>query len=705
MAITKTMHMKASARGKIDINLEHALNYIMQPKKLGKANLVGGVNCLPEMAYEQMKATKKMFGKTGGRQGYHFVISLKPGEGTPEIMYDIAMRYVEEAFKGEYEAVVAVHKDKEHLHAHIIINSVNMVTGYKFQYRDGDWKYKYQPITNKLCEEYGLHITPAEYSEEPKNVVRPQWEYEKDMCVLIKEHVNFCAMQAESMPHFLYLLKSLGYEVKDGVHIAVKADGMKHFRRRDTLSENFTKENLDILIKYSEQGRGFYHRTSNVGYILSSHRRLTPIQRRCCTRIYHRYKAEKQPFRYHTATLQKQIKIMQQLQEEYNFLYKYNVKDMDELLTLHKQVDDEIANLTKQQDKLYKVRYSQKRKCKTEAEQEAYDETENYYRKELERIKSRKKELRQEKKVTARCIYREIDRSELLREGRLEELVPVGDMSENLDEQKEWIVPENPYVDKSVVQRDGNDDIEDKPIGVADENMRTEVMTPGADVDIDTVGETVGTMDGLAIDYADKSTHTDKQTDMNADGIYDYYAVDVVEASAVGEEIEVIFDEKLPNNKADYMKLDDSKKAELFYKNGYFDGSDAYGTRVMNYLKSIGYSDSSGDIIDEAMNVQNIYVQMEKELFIKLELDRISDRLTVRGLAYSDINYMTISEQTQVLQIGNLTYSDGMSVYRKVLEKAGVKKEFDEIYLDFDRIYEESGRLQDKEEKKWEKRR
>ena len=125
----------------------------------------------------------------------------------------------------------------------------------------------------------------------------------------------------------------------------------------------------------------------------------------------------------------------------------------------------------------------------------------------------------------------------------------------------------------------------------------------------------------------------------------------------------------------------------------------------MNYLKSIGYSDSSGDIIDEAMNVQNIYGQMEKELFIKVELDRISDRLTVRGLAYSDINYMTISDQAQVLQIGNLTYSDGMSVYRKVLEKAGVKKDFDEIYQDFDRIYEESGRLQDKEEKKWEKRR
>ena len=98
MAITKMMHMKASSKARIDIHLEHSINYILQPKKLGEANLAGGINCLPEMAYQQMKATKQMFGKTGGRQGYHFVISLKPGEGTPEIMYDIAMQFAEEAF-------------------------------------------------------------------------------------------------------------------------------------------------------------------------------------------------------------------------------------------------------------------------------------------------------------------------------------------------------------------------------------------------------------------------------------------------------------------------------------------------------------------------------------------------------------------------------------------------------------------------------
>lgn len=100
MAITKTMHMKASGKGNVGIHLEHAINYILQTKKLGNSNLTGGINCLPDSAYEQMKATKQMFGKAGGRQGYHFVISLKPGEGTPEEMYDIAMRFAERAFGG-----------------------------------------------------------------------------------------------------------------------------------------------------------------------------------------------------------------------------------------------------------------------------------------------------------------------------------------------------------------------------------------------------------------------------------------------------------------------------------------------------------------------------------------------------------------------------------------------------------------------------
>ena len=312
MAITKMMHMKASSKARIDIHLEHSINYILQPKKLGEANLAGGINCLPEMAYQQMKATKRMFGKTGGRQGYHFVISLKPGEGTPEIMYDIAMRFAEEAFAGEYEAVVAVHTDREHLHAHIIINSVNMVTGYKFQCRDGDWKYKFQPITNKLCEEYGLHITPAEYSKEPKNMARPQWEREQAFSEWIKQDALFCAISAENMEHFIFLLEKLGFEVKRGKYIAVKVPGMKRFKRLDTISEDLSRESLEAMFRYGDASlASLVNRTTALLPVRKTV--LTPYQRRCYARMYRLRLAEKKRFTYKSAYLYEQIRKMHEL--------------------------------------------------------------------------------------------------------------------------------------------------------------------------------------------------------------------------------------------------------------------------------------------------------------------------------------------------------------------------------------------------------
>ena len=82
---------------------------------------------------------------------------------------------------------MAVHTDTEKIHAHIVLNSVNMVTGYKFQYKKGDWKRIYQPITNKLCADYGLSIVPSEYSREPSNVPRNEFQRNMKFHDLIRE--------------------------------------------------------------------------------------------------------------------------------------------------------------------------------------------------------------------------------------------------------------------------------------------------------------------------------------------------------------------------------------------------------------------------------------------------------------------------------------------------------------------------------------
>lgn len=87
-----------------------------------------------------------MFGKMDKRQGYHIIISFPTGEATEEQAFEITRRFAEEFLGEKYEVVYFVYTDKEHKHGHIIWNSVDMQTGRKYEYKKGDWKYKYSQL-------------------------------------------------------------------------------------------------------------------------------------------------------------------------------------------------------------------------------------------------------------------------------------------------------------------------------------------------------------------------------------------------------------------------------------------------------------------------------------------------------------------------------------------------------------------------------
>lgn len=595
MAITKMMHMKASSKARIDIHLEHSIQYILQPKKLGEANLAGGINCLPDMAYKQMKATKQIFGKTGGRQGYHFVISLKPGEGTPEIMYDIAMRFAKEAFAGEYETVVAVHTDKAHLHAHIVINSVNMVTGYKFQCRDGDWKYKFQPITNKLCEEYGLHITPAEYSKEPKNMARPQWEREQVFSEWIKQDALFCAISAENMEHFIFLLEKLGMEVKQGKYIAVKVSGMKRFKRLDTISEDFSRENLEAMFKYGDAS--LVAPVNHTMPLITVRKAvLTPYQRKCYARMYRLRLAERKRFTYKPAYLYEQIRKMHELQEEYLVVAKYDVKSFVDLVHLKfrlQRVDEEMCKVQKE---LYRDRASQKRACKTAEDLVFFKASEENYRDKLEQIKLQKKDNYKKLKAVERCLER--DGTEL--DVELEYRIPVDDMVDLTDVEKD-AVPGNPYrVQEDVVAADliTESFVEAITEAVAEDEIIEEVE---ADVETATV-DVSAELETLVVEDAMVA-----ETD-----------IDEAEGVAPGPENDEVQKTdgtmRLPSDRAEYMRMNVAEKVRCYL----FDdkGTDAAFEMVRAYFEKIGMDTSFHSVYEESKLLADYYEKQKVEEFI-----------------------------------------------------------------------------------------
>lgn len=678
MAITKMMHMKASSKARIDIHLEHSINYILQPKKLREANLAGGINCLPEMAYRQMKATKRMFGKTGGRQGYHFVISLKPGEGTPEIMYDIAMRFAEEAFAGEYEAVVAVHTDREHLHAYIIINSVNMVTGYKFQCRDGDWKYKFQPITNKLCEEYGLHITPAEYSKEPKNMARPQWEREQAFSKWIKQDALFCAISAENMEHFIFLLEKLGFEVKQGEHIAVKVPGMKRFKRLDTFSEDLSRESLEAMFRYGDASLASpVNRTTAL--LPARKVVLTPYQRKCYTRMYRLRLAEKKRFTYKSAYLYEQIRKMHDLQEEYLVVVKYDVKSYGDLFRLKlrlQQVDEELCKARKE---MYRDRGLQKRSCKTAEDLEFFEASEDDYRERLEQIKLQKKDNRKKLKAVERCL----ERDGSLLEAELEMRIPVDDTVDLVDVEKDE-VPGNPYrvqedveVENTALDEAVEADVITEPEfeAIVDDELETEAETfaETAVTGVETVGKT-------AVTNAESVVETD--IDVMAES---------VESSLQNDDIreygEMV---RLPSDKADYMRMSVAEKVRCYP----FDdkGTDGAFDMVRTYFEKIGMDTSFDSVYEETKLLTDYYEKQKEEEFIQEKIEQIIGVMKLLGLDAGNLAEYSTDVLSKVFNLGDMEYFAGMKLFNRVIDRLSINMDRQRRYEVFDRIYEEGMR-------------
>lgn len=694
MAITKMMHMKASSKARIDIHLEHSIQYILQPKKLGGANLAGGINCLPDMAYQQMKATKQMFGKTGGRQGYHFVISLKPGEGTPQIMYDIAMRFAKEAFAGEYETVVAVHTDKAHLHAHIVINSVNMVTGYKFQCRDGDWKYKFQPITNKLCEEYGLHITPAEYSKEPKNVSRPQWEREQVFSEWIKQDVLFCAISAENMEHFIFLLEKLGMEVKQGKHIAVKVPGMKRFKRLDTISEDFGRENLEAMFRYGSAAE--VRAVSHISSALPAKRAVfTPYQRKCYARMYRLHLADRKRFTYKSAYLYEQIRKMHELQEEYLVVVRYDVKSFADLLHLKfrlQQVDEELC---KAQKEMYRNRSLQKRACKTAEDLEFFEASESDYRERLEQLKFQKKDNLKKLKAVERCFKR--DGTE--QDAELEYRIPVDDMVELADIEKDE-VPENPYREKSNAAQVRNieESIREAAADIVDIGEAAETTGEvtesflANEMDVTEKIEAVNANDEVKLGIVVSDLETDAEDmQLHEKAVAEDFGVVTSEFSEADLECKYTSEEAerscLPENKADYMRMTVAEKAACYP----FDimGTAAAFDMVKDYFARIGMDTDFNSVYEEMKLLTDYYEIQKAEEFIREKAEQVIKNIELQGIVADSLERYAPDVLAEAFGLDNLDYSAGVKLFRRVLDRLDVKMSQWEQYEMFDRIYQE----------------
>ena len=392
MAITKILNIMESEGRNPVTHLKNALEYIQNPDKTEECILVGGINCLPDTAFEQMEETKNIFHKTGKRQGYHVIISFSPEEKvTAEQAMYVLEHFAKDVLGDDYEAVYAVHTDREHMHGHLIWNSVSMTTGKKYNSPKGNWKNHFQPITNKYCDELGLSIMPAEYSRNPKNISRGKWEKEMSMKEIILRDAKMCAYAAGNVEHFKYLMKRLGYVFKKDAWMEVQAPGFRYYHKLAKLDEMFSEDMLRHHVDMPWMVKPYFYSSD----IRGLHRaKLSSFQKKFYAKLYRLRIVEQKRFVVGGAKYTEDLKRFHQLQDEYLLLVNNDIKDIVELVNFRNKQEEEIQQIEDRQHEIYRESSSRKRKIKTEAQYKDYQMWHVEVQEELDELKQEKKEIK-----------------------------------------------------------------------------------------------------------------------------------------------------------------------------------------------------------------------------------------------------------------------------------------------------------------------
>lgn len=394
MAITKILNIQESDGRNPASHLKNALEYIQNPDKTEECVLVGSINCLPDTAFEQMEETKNIFHKTGKRQGYHVIISFSPEEKvTAEQAMYVLEHFAKDVLGDDYEAVYAVHTDREHMHGHLIWNSVSMTTGKKYNSPKGNWKNHLQPITNKYCDELGLSIMPAEYSRNPKNISRDKWEKEMSMKEIILRDAKMCAYAAGNVEHFKYLMKRLGYVFKKDAWMEVQAPGFRYYHKLAKMDEMFSEDMLRHYVDMPWMSKPYFYSSD----IRGLHRaKLSPYQKRFYSKLYRLRIVEQKRFIVGGAKYTEDLKRFHRLQDEYLLLVNNDIKSVVDLVDFISEQEEKIQQIEDRQHEIYRESSSRKRNIKTEAQYRKYQIWHVEVQEKLDELKQEKRKIKRQ---------------------------------------------------------------------------------------------------------------------------------------------------------------------------------------------------------------------------------------------------------------------------------------------------------------------
>jgi len=346
-------------------SLSTALDYGTNPAKTHQ--LVTGINCDPNTAHREMQETKRRWDKRGGILGYHIIHSYAPGETTPEQAHDAGVEFARRLLGDRYEAVVATHTDREHLHCHIVFNSVSFVDGKKYRSDFQSYFGTLRETSNTVSREHGLSVIEPESHGKHYAEWDAQHSGRGTIRELVCQDIDAAIRESFTFDSFLAALRRQGYKVKYGPsikHTAITPPGGKRTFRLDSLGDGYTETDIRARLAAVRSGetppsptpspiipRRYTVRTGTLRQDLR--RRLYGFR---ALYVYYLYLLSGPRQRRHpppSFSVRVDVAKLMRYQRQFSLLQKYRIDNDTQLATLEDALQAQIDVLTERRKKLY----------------------------------------------------------------------------------------------------------------------------------------------------------------------------------------------------------------------------------------------------------------------------------------------------------------------------------------------------------------
>ena len=242
-------------------DLSNLFRYVTRDDKTADKQYVTAINCLKEIALQQMIVTKKQFRKTKGYIAWHGYQSFLPGEVTPEQCHKIGVQFAKEMWGDRFQVIVTTHLDKDHLHNHFCINSVSFIDGKKYDYSRKEMQ-RLRETSDRICGEHNLSIVKNPSVGTPRAIYEAEKRGEPTKYNLMREAIDFAIEHSVDMKTFHQVMREQGYEVnlnQNRTYWTIKRFGDKKATRMFRLGEEYNHRRVQERINQHDLFENYHN--------------------------------------------------------------------------------------------------------------------------------------------------------------------------------------------------------------------------------------------------------------------------------------------------------------------------------------------------------------------------------------------------------------------------------------------------------------